>query len=110
MDAITGRNLRIEVLGPIRAWRDGTPLALGPPRRQAVLALLALRANRPVTRDEIVDAVWGENPPASAVNNVHIYISGLRHLLEPARPAGVSNCVLVGGRSGYQLQLAPDEL
>jgi DNA-binding SARP family transcriptional activator/tetratricopeptide (TPR) repeat protein len=110
MDATSDRNLRIEVLGPIRVWRGDQPLALGPPRRQAVLALLALRANRSVTRDEIVDAVWGENPPTSAANNVHIYIGGLRDLLEPARRAGVSNRVLVGGRSGYQLQLGPAEL
>jgi DNA-binding SARP family transcriptional activator/tetratricopeptide (TPR) repeat protein len=110
MDAITDGNLRIEVLGPIRACRDGKPLALGPPLRQAVLALLALRANGSVTRDEIIDAVWGENPPTSAVNNVHIYISGLRHLLEPARGTGVSNRVLIGGRFGYQLQLEPTEL
>jgi DNA-binding SARP family transcriptional activator len=51
--------LRIQVLGPVRAWRGGQPLALGPPRRQAVLTVLAVRANQVVTRDEIVDAVWG---------------------------------------------------
>src|SRR5256885_7486565 len=93
MDAITDGNLRIEVLGPIRAWRDGKPLVLGPPRRQAVLALLALRANGAVTRDEIIDAVWGESPPTSAGHKVHIYNSGLRHLLGPAPGAGVSRSV-----------------
>jgi hypothetical protein len=38
-----------------------------------------------VSRDEIIDAVWGDRPPASAVNGVHLYIGALRQALEPER-------------------------
>ena len=73
-DAVPTANLRVELLGPVRAWRGDRELALGPPRRRAVLAVLALRPGEAVSRDEIIDAVWGDAPPASAANNVHVYI------------------------------------
>jgi DNA-binding SARP family transcriptional activator/tetratricopeptide (TPR) repeat protein len=102
--------LRVEILGPLRAGRGGQPLPLGPPRQQAVLAVLAVRANRVVSRDEIVDAVWGEAPPASAANNVHIYVGALRQILEPGLGQGRESNVLVGNRAGYLLRLEPGEL
>jgi hypothetical protein len=80
------RPVHVEVLGRVRAWRDGQELSLGPPRQRAVLAVLALRANHVVSRDEIVDGVWGERPPASAVNGVHLYVSALRRVLADERP------------------------
>jgi DNA-binding SARP family transcriptional activator len=100
--------LRVELLGPVRAWYGGRELDLGPPRRQAVLAVLALRAGGPVSRNELIDAVWGESPPASAVNNLHIYIGALRRALGGGRAAAGE--LLRGGRSGYQLSLAPGQL
>src|SRR2546430_16839356 len=93
--------LRIEVLGPVRALRDGRELALGPPLRQAVLATLALRANHPVYRDELIDAVWGEAAPASAANNLHIYISSLRLELASGDGSGHEGRVRVVGRARY---------
>ncbi|OLB65511.1 MAG: hypothetical protein AUI10_06425 [Actinobacteria bacterium 13_2_20CM_2_72_6] len=102
--------LRIEVLGPVRALRDGRELALGPPLRQAVLATLALRANHPVYRDELIDAVWGEAAPASAANNLHIYISALRRELASGPGSDDEARILPVGRSGYLLRLAPEQL
>src|SRR6185312_8494574 len=55
--------LRVQVLGPVRAWRDGRELDLGPAGRRAVLALLALSGGRVVPRADLVDALWGERPP-----------------------------------------------
>src|SRR2546430_950067 len=102
--------LRIEVLGPVRALRGGRELALGPPLRQAVLATLALRANHPVYRDELIDAVWGEAAPASAANNLHIYISALRRELASGPGSDDEARILPVGRSGYLLRLAPEQL
>src|SRR2546430_13856289 len=82
--------LRIEVLGPVRAFRGERELALGPPLQQAVLAVLALRANHPVSRDEIIDAVWGDTPPASAANSLHIYIGAIRRALVPGWNGGTT--------------------
>jgi DNA-binding SARP family transcriptional activator len=114
MTAVNGApdsGLRIEVLGPVRAVHGGRELASGPPLRQAVLAVLALRANHPVSRDEIIDAVWGDAPPASAANNLHIYISALRRDLASGPEGGAAATrILPGGRSGYLLRLAPGQL
>jgi DNA-binding SARP family transcriptional activator len=95
--------VRIDVLGEVRAYDgDGVELLLGPPRRQAVLAVLALRANHVVPRDEIVDAVWGDEPPTSAAGNVYVYVNALRQVLGPG--------LLVSDRAGYVLRIAPGHL
>src|SRR5579859_4774912 len=83
--------LRVGVLGPVCAWRaaedEGSEeeLSLGQPRQLAVLGLLAVRANHVVSRAEFIDAVWGDQPPASAEGGVYTYIAGLRRVLEPGR-------------------------
>lgn len=51
--------IQISLLGPLRAWQDGRPLDLGHLRQQAVLAALALGAGRPLSRQELLDDVWG---------------------------------------------------
>ncbi len=109
MNAVRGgRRLRIELLGQVRAWRGEEELTLGPPRRRVVLTVLALRANQVVSREEIVDAVWGDAPPATAINGMYIHIGALRRVLEP-EPDG-SQPVLVSSGTGYLLRLAPDQL
>ncbi len=100
----------VAVLGRVQAWRDGRALIVGPPLRQAVLAVLALNANRTVTRDEIIDAVWGEKSPASAVNGVQVHVAGLRRILEPHGTRSRTAEVLVSGARGYTLRLADGDL
>ncbi|WP_198047054.1 BTAD domain-containing putative transcriptional regulator [Kutzneria sp. 744] len=97
--------LRIGLLGPVRAWLDDAEVAVGPPRQQALLAVLATNANQVISRSELIDAIWGTEPPASAVGSVHTYVAGLRRALEPARK---SFQVLVSAGSGYSLRLGPE--
>ena len=78
--------LRVGVLGPVTVWRDGREQAAGQPRQLAVLGVLATRANRVVSRGELIDAVWGDQPPSSAEGGIYTYVSGLRRVLEPERP------------------------
>ena len=75
--------LRFEVLGPIRAWNADTEIDLGSPQQRAVLAILLLSRGWQVSRDILVDAIWGEDPPRSAVGTVRTYISRLRRCLDP---------------------------
>lgn len=77
--------LRFEILGPIRAFRDGEPVDLGPIKQQAVLAILLLNAGAPVAMPEIVRALWGGDPPENGVDVVQRFIGGLRRALDPAR-------------------------
>src|SRR5512145_645103 len=73
--------LAISILGPIDVVRDGRHVELGSPQQRAVLALLALRPGAYVPLDAIVDALWPEDPPASAAKVVQTYISRLRRAL-----------------------------
>ncbi|MEU6852187.1 hypothetical protein ABZ901_19965, partial [Actinacidiphila alni] len=52
--------LRVETLGPLRAYAADREIALGPPKQRAVFAMLALRDGREVSRDRLVDGIWGE--------------------------------------------------
>jgi len=106
--------LRVGVLGPVTAWRGEREVNAGQPRQLAVLGLLAMRANRVVSRGELVDAVWGDQPPASAESGIYTYVAGLRRVLEPDRPRPapdrsqrVPARVLVSAGGGYMLRLDP---
>ncbi|WP_406453197.1 tetratricopeptide repeat protein [Streptomyces sp. NBC_01622] len=101
---------RFAVLGPVRAWRGDTELALGPPKQRALLALLLTEAGHPVAVHEIVDALWGQDPPDSAVNVVQRHVGALRRLLEPELPAGGQSRWLLRGSGGYRLEVDPDGL
>ncbi|MEW2289505.1 BTAD domain-containing putative transcriptional regulator [Streptomyces sp. NPDC047841] len=101
---------RFAVLGPVRAWRDETELVLGPPKERALLALLLSAAGHPVAVHEIVDALWGQNPPDTAVNVVQRHVGALRRLLEPDLPARGTSRWLVRGSGGYRLEVDPDSL
>jgi DNA-binding SARP family transcriptional activator/DNA-binding XRE family transcriptional regulator len=93
------KRARIAVLGPLAVWRGGEQLALGSGRQRAVLGLLSLHAGVDVHRDELVDVLWREKPPASAIAEVQGYVSRLRKLLGdgPARRADAELVTTAGG-------------
>jgi DNA-binding SARP family transcriptional activator len=100
-------SVRFELLGPLRAFRGLQELELGPARQQAVLATLLLAANHAVPASEIVDQVWGDDPPANGANVVQKYIAGLRRVLEPDRLPRAAGQLLTLTPAGYQLSVAP---
>ena len=102
----TGANLALEirVLGRVDALVDGRSLPLSGSKQRGVLAMLALRANRTVSADELIDGLWAERPPASAAKNVQFYVSQLRKALA-GDDCGAS--IVTHGR-GYELQLPED--
>ncbi|MEU6096692.1 BTAD domain-containing putative transcriptional regulator [Streptomyces sp. NPDC047079] len=91
--------LRFGVLGPVRAWRGREPIATGSPQQRALLAALLLREGRTATASELIDALWGDEPPPRALAAVRTYASRLRKVLSPG--------VLVSESGGYALRL-PD--
>src|SRR5438552_1566595 len=80
------------VLGPMRACRDDHDLPLGGPKQRALLALLLLRANEAVSRERLLDGLWGEQRPASAEHTLDNYVSRLRRLLGNDRVERRSPC------------------
>ena len=72
------------LLGPAEVGVNGHALDLGVQKLRALLVILLLSANEPVSRDVLVDRLWGEHPPAGAQHTLEVYISRLRKTLEPA--------------------------
>jgi DNA-binding SARP family transcriptional activator/tetratricopeptide (TPR) repeat protein len=101
--------LRVGVLGPVTAWYGHDELHVGQPRQQAVLGILAMRANRVISRGELVEAVWGQDPPASAEGGIYTYVAGLRRIIEPGRSLRGPGRVLVSSGAGYVLHLVPGQ-
>ncbi|GGO62101.1 AfsR/SARP family transcriptional regulator [Nonomuraea cavernae] len=99
--------LRFAVLGPVRAWRDDQELDLGTPLQRSILGMLLMREGRAVTPSEMIDAVWGEEAPPRALGALRTYVSRLRTVLEPDRPARSRPELLTSVGRGYALRL-PD--
>ncbi|MGI5288134.1 BTAD domain-containing putative transcriptional regulator [Nonomuraea polychroma] len=104
------RALQVRLLGRVVASVDGHELDLGPPRQRALLAALAARAGKPVSREEIVDAIWGVDAPATVESSVYTYVARLRRALEPGRALRARSGLLRNDGSGYLLDLEPDNV
>jgi DNA-binding SARP family transcriptional activator len=92
------------VLGPLQMTVDGAPVSLGTPKQRAVLAMLVMNRNRPVSTDSLITAAWEDWPPAEARASLHSYISNLRRLMSSA--GADPKTVLVNAPPGYRLNVA----
>ena len=90
------------LLGPLEVLRDGVPVRIAAGKQRALLAILLLNANRTVSREQLIDALWGENVPDSAHKMVQIHVSQLRKALPEPR--------LHTRAPGYLLEMGDDEL
>ena len=102
MVADPGEQFRFNVLGPLEVKRNGDALALGGARQRSLLALLLLHRNESVTRERLIDALWGEEAPATAANALQVAVHGLRKVLGRDR--------LLSSQGGYELVTQPGEL
>jgi DNA-binding SARP family transcriptional activator len=98
--------MEFRLLGPLEVRHDEHILKLGGPRQQAVLAALALSANRVVSIDHLTQAVW-ERAPASPASNLRTYVLGLRRLL---RAGGERIQRLLTRPPGYLLRAEAGEV
>src|SRR5689334_7894780 len=94
--------MEFRVLGPVEVAVDGRPVAVGGPKPRTLLALLAVRAGRVVPAEQLIDAIWGEEPPESARAAVHTYVSTLRRALVED--------VVVRGSGGYRLDVEQERV
>jgi predicted ATPase/DNA-binding SARP family transcriptional activator len=89
-------------LGPLEVVVDGAPLPLGGSKQRALLALLLVHANEVVSREQAIDCLWEDAPPANAVNALQVHVHGLRKVLGRDRIAAEG--------TGYLLDAKPDEI
>jgi len=90
------------ILGPLEVSDETGPLLLGGQKQRAVLALLLLDADRVVSVDRLVEALWGEQPPRTAVTSLQNFVSQLRKSLGPE--------ILETKPPGYRLRVRKGEL
>ncbi|WP_433063494.1 BTAD domain-containing putative transcriptional regulator [Dactylosporangium sp. CS-033363] len=107
---VGGSTVYLEVLGPLRLWRDGAELDPGPRQQAYLLALLLARAGRPTSTGELIDLIWGDDAPASALNVIHKYVGALRRTLEPLLPARENGSFLHRRGNAYVFTAEPDRL
>ena len=96
-----------QVLGPLQASRDGVDLDLRGTKERTLLAHFVAYAGQVVPVTALIESLWGDNPPRSAVKSVHSYVLGLRNCLEPDRRGNPRLLLTIG--TGYQLAIAPSD-
>jgi DNA-binding SARP family transcriptional activator len=93
--------MEFRILGPLEVYDGERVLPLGGAKQRSLLAMLVLNANKVVPVERLLDALWGEQQPASGAKTLHVYISQLRKALADR---------LVTQQPGYLLRVDPGEL
>lgn len=94
--------VELRLLGPLEALQGSETVQLGGGKQRALLAVLGLHAGRTVSTARLVDELWGEDVPETAVKMVQIYVSQLRKALPPG--------ILRTRPPGYVLELDPERI
>ena len=94
--------MEFRILGPLEVVYDGEPLALGASQQRALLAVLVLHRGETVSVDRLIDALWGEQSPATAAKTIQVYVSHLRKTLG-------AGAIVTEGR-GYRLEVAAERV
>jgi SARP family transcriptional regulator, regulator of embCAB operon len=102
--------LQFQVLGPLEVFHGDRICTPTPPKVSRVLALLLLRANQVVPMDALIEELWGEAPPMSAVGTAQTYIYQLRKALDPGAEQIGGGDWLVTKPPGYLMRVSPDQL
>ena len=97
--------MEFRILGPLEVLENSRPLALGRLKERIVLAVLLLHANEFVSRERLIDELWGTSPPATARKAVNVYISKLRQTLTRNGHDPIATA-----EGGYRLGVDPDLL
>ena len=99
--------IRYGILGPVELFDGTRPIPAGGPRQVALLAFLIVHANRSVSVDGLLDALWGGEATAGAAKRVQVAIARLRRTLQPGRLDAEPALRTVAG--GYLLAVGPAE-
>src|SRR5438309_5921569 len=97
--------MEYRILGPLEVADEGEPVPLGRLKERLVLAVLILHANEFVSRERLIDELWGESPPPTAKKAVNVYVSQLRKALarNDVDPIATAD-------GGYRLRIDSDGL
>ncbi len=90
------------LLGPLEAREGDEPISLGGPKQRAVLAILLLEAGRVVSQDSLIESLWPDGPPPTAVASLQNFVAQLRKAL--------GGGVIETRPPGYVVRLEPEQL
>ncbi len=99
--------LDFRILGPFEVCFDGATVTIPGRKARALLASLIVAGGNSVSRDRLIDSIWGESPPNSAVNTLHTYVTHLRRAFADAG-AGTDSSVISTHANGYRLEVAEE--
>src|SRR5262249_23312586 len=101
-------SVEFKVLGPLEVVRNGRLVSLGGARQGRVLAVVVASANAVVSADRLIDVVWGDEPPDSALSTLQKYVYRLRGAVDPGTGAADSGGRLLTRAPGYLLRIETD--
>jgi DNA-binding SARP family transcriptional activator len=99
--------VEFNVLGPLEVRHDGRTVPTGTPKQQVVLALLAVNPGQAVSLSDLMEEIWGDHQPPSAVAKARGYAAALRRTFSSLEPE-VNRIVRAG--SGYVLHASENEV
>ena len=99
-----------KILGPLEIHDGGRRLTPRGPKQRLLLAVLLLREGEVVSSDQLVESLWGANPPPTATKTIQMHVSQLRALLEPERARGAAGRRIVTRPPGYELRIEQSQL
>src|SRR5881296_1665842 len=94
--------MEFRILGSLEVMDDGRLLKLGGAKQRALLSLLLLHANEVVSRDRLIDELWGNDVPGTAATAIQVHVSQLRK--------AIGRDVIVTQPPGYLIRVGEDEL
>ena len=94
--------MEFRILGPLEVLDGDRPVALGGSKQRALLAILLLHANDVVSRDRLIDDLWGASPPDTATTALQVHVSQLRKIL--------GRETIATRAPGYAIQVGAGEL
>ncbi|WP_375478914.1 BTAD domain-containing putative transcriptional regulator [uncultured Jatrophihabitans sp.] len=95
--------LSVRLYGAVGVFADGVEVPMGSLKQRAVLALLALEAGRVVSVDRLLDELWPDTPPTTAISTLQVYLSRLRRLFG-------DDAAVLRRRPGYALEMSADRI
>ena len=95
--------MEFRILGPLEVHGELGAIRVSGQKPRAVLAVLLLHANEPVSPERLAHALWGEEAPATAVTTVQVHVSRLRKALGDGEIISTSS-------AGYRIRVEPGEL
>jgi DNA-binding SARP family transcriptional activator len=104
--------MEICVLGPLSVRCGSAPATPTAPKPRSVLALLLLQANQTVPVPDLVQELWADEPPASALTTLQTYVLQLRKRFSDALgipTSAVAETVLVTVPGGYEFRSRADD-